>query len=294
MTKHHYIPQFYLLPWLGSDNKLTEFRKLKFSHEALPRLEVKRRGTMETGWEENLYILRGATKETRDNVERIFMGAVDGKAALARDRLLKGDIPQDNETRHAWARFLLSLMIRTPETIRGYKAHMRHTFENPDAEFQARYMAARDPHHPESLRDYFIGEGADFQDRSTIIIATRLIQNQKVLQTLMRAMWWVVNTDKAKPFMTSDHPLVMTNGLGMRGGHFALTISPTCMFVGFNDLAGREAVTRIHPRKLVREANEAVIGQGRKSVYAVNDANIRDVKRHMGRRQYFNPVKPFT
>nr|WP_174018270.1 SDR family oxidoreductase [Rhizobium rhizogenes] len=74
--KHHYIPQFYLRPWLGSDNKLLEFRRLKFEHEPLPRLEIKRRGTRETGCEENLYTLHGATKETKQNVERIFMASL--------------------------------------------------------------------------------------------------------------------------------------------------------------------------------------------------------------------------
>lgn len=99
--KHHYIPQFYLEPWINreTDDKLTEYRRLKFDHEQQHRLEIKRRGKMETGWENNLYIIPGATKETKQNVERIFMGAVDGKAALARDMMLGGKVPMEPELR---------------------------------------------------------------------------------------------------------------------------------------------------------------------------------------------------
>jgi hypothetical protein len=36
-----------------------------------------------------------------------------------------------------------------------------------------------------------------------------------------------------KRLMTSDHPILMTNGLGGPDGHFALPISPIKLFLGF-------------------------------------------------------------
>ncbi|WP_439896131.1 DUF4238 domain-containing protein [Rhizobium aegyptiacum] len=69
--KHHYIPKFYLLPWVSDeDGKLTEFRRLTNPHTQVQYIEDKRRGRNETGFEENLYTLPGTTKETKDNVKR--------------------------------------------------------------------------------------------------------------------------------------------------------------------------------------------------------------------------------
>jgi hypothetical protein len=152
-VKHHYIPKFYLTPWLGDDTKLTEFRSITNPYTKAQHIEVKRRGVDETGYVKNLYTLAGLTKETRDTVEKIFMGAVDGKAALARDQLLEGVIPQ-GELRHAWARFLLSLMLRTPEQIRSFKSIMRLHWEQPDEEIQARYEATRQSGWPATLVDW--------------------------------------------------------------------------------------------------------------------------------------------
>ncbi|NTI50987.1 DUF4238 domain-containing protein [Agrobacterium rhizogenes] len=288
--KHHYIPQFYLRPWLGSDNKLLEFRRLKFEHEPLPRLEIKRRGTGETGCEENLYTLHGATKETKQNVERIFMGAVDGKAALARDELLNGVIPQ-GELRHAWARFLLSLSLRTPEQIRLFKKFLRDYWENPDANLLARYDAARQQDWPSTLAGWLKEENPKSHERSAIIIATRMMQNENVLRMFMGARWWVLDTSTVqRRLMTSDHPLVMTNGLGRPDAHFGLPIGPTRLFIAFMNDAISAKIRSQPVGKLVREANDAVIGQGRKSVYGVNDASTALVKQRMGKRDYFQPL----
>ncbi|MFW8584670.1 DUF4238 domain-containing protein [Rhizobium beringeri] len=144
--------KFYLLPWVSDeDGKLTEFRRLTNPHTQVQYIEVKRRGRNETGFEENLYTLPGTTKETKDNVEKIFMGAVDAKAALC-PRPVASRHNSGGELRHAWARFLLSLMLRTPEQIHSFKEVMRLHWEKPDAEIQARYDARDSPTGPQHWR----------------------------------------------------------------------------------------------------------------------------------------------
>lgn len=67
---HHFIPQLYLRPWLSkTDRKLAEYGLVP------PTMEIRSRRwvTQETGRVSNLYTLRGATEETKQNVERIFI-----------------------------------------------------------------------------------------------------------------------------------------------------------------------------------------------------------------------------
>lgn len=291
--KHHYIPQFYLEPWINreADNKLTEYRRLKFDHEQHHRLEIKRRGKMETGWENNLYIIPGATKETKQNVERIFMGAVDGKAALARDMMLEGKVPMEPELRHAWSRFLLSLMIRTPEEIRAFKTKVRADLSTPSPEYQERYEALRREEWPNTLEEYINQRTPLLPERTAVLVITKLIQNENILKTLMGAEWWLLDTsNRIRKILTSDHPLIMTNGLGRPDGHFALPISPNLVFVAFMRPEFGVRVRQVSSGKLLREINDVVIGQGRRSVYAFDEQSTAEVKRRMSKRPYMAPM----
>lgn len=291
--KHHYIPQFYLEPWVNreTDNKLTEFRRLKYPHEQTHRLEIKRRGKMETGFVENLYRVPGATKETQQNVERIFMGAVDKHAATARDMLLAGNIPMDPEIRHGWARFLLSLIIRTPESVQAFKRKVRSDFLAPDPEFQSKYDELRKHNWPTTLEEYMLELSPTLPERQAVIMITNLIQNQNVLRTMRGADWWLLDTSsKPRKMLTSDHPLIMSNGLGRPDGHFALPISPSLVFVAFMNHNIGHGLQRIPLSRLMRDINDAVIGQGRRSVYAFDEEETRTVKRRMGRRDYMSPL----
>jgi Protein of unknown function (DUF4238) len=292
-VKHHYIPQFYLEPWVNreTDNKLTEYRRLTFDNEPRHRLEIKRRGRMETGWEKNLYIIPGATKETRQNVERIFMGAVDGKAALAHDIMLGGEVPMEPELRHAWSRFLLSLMIRTPEEIRAFKTKVRTDLSTPNPEYQERYEALRRDEWPDTLEEYINQRTPLLPERTAVLMITKLIQNEKILKTLMGSEWWLLDTsNRVRRILTSDHPLIMTNGLGRPDGHFALPISPNLVFVAFMRPEFGARVRQLAPGKLLREINDVVIGQGRRSVYAFDEQSTTEVKRRMSKRPYMAPM----
>ncbi|MCD7111916.1 DUF4238 domain-containing protein [Rhizobium sp. DKSPLA3] len=292
--KHHYIPQFYLEPWVNreTDNKLTEFRRLKFPLEPLPRLEIKRRGKMETGYVENLYRVPGASKATQQNVERIFMGAVDKHAATARDMMLAGNIPMEPRIRHAWARFLLSLVMRTPEAVKAFKYKVRSDLLAPDPEFQSKYDELKKNDWPPTREEYMLQRSPTLPERQAVIMITKLIQKQNVLKLMTGADWWLLDTS-TKPhrkILTSDHPLIMSNGLGRPDGHFALPISPQLVFVAFMNHGIGRGIQRIPLSRLVRDINDAVIGQGRRSVYAFDEDETRTVKRRMGKRDYMSPL----
>lgn len=246
---------------------------------------------METGFIENLYRIPGATKKTQQNIERIFMGAVDKHAATARDIMLAGDIPTEPSIRHAWARFLLSLVMRTPEAVKAFKHKVKSDFLVPDPEFQGKYNEIKKEDWPPTLEEYMLQQSPTMPEREAVIMITRLIQNQNVLRLMMRADWWLLDTStKRRKILTSDHPLIMSNGLGRPDGHFALPLSPNLVFVAFMNHGIGRGIQRIPLSRLMRDINDAVIGQGRRSVYAFDEEETRAVKRRMGKRDYMSPL----
>lgn len=284
--RHHYIPQFYLRPWLGDDHKLEEFGRVPPSNQ----IRSRRRGTNSTGYENDLYTIPGATEDTKHNIERVFMGTVDATAARARDMLMDGIIPEGNE-RHAWARFLMSMAMRGPEEIREFKRKFAHDWIQPDAVLEERYQRIRRLEWPATLIDYINLEGPVAAERRAVVILTDLIQHENVTRLFMRAMWWVLDTSKvSRPLMTSDHPVVMTNGLGREDGHFAIPIGPRRLFIAFMNQGFSQRFRSMPVGKVVRLTNDAVIGQARKNVYAVNADRIADVRKMMGKREYMNLI----
>jgi hypothetical protein len=69
-------------------------------------------------------------------------------------------------------------------------------------------------------------------DRSSILALQRFIDNPTIGTLLNNMNWSVCDVSLTKyRFVTSDRPIVMTNGLGTRNGHLALPISPTIAFL---------------------------------------------------------------
>lgn len=279
---HHYIPQFYLRPWLGADHKLQEFRRGYGN-----KVQSRRYGTKPTGYVEDLYALPGVSEDTRHNIETLFMAPVDTSATRARDLLLQGIIPTD-ELRPIWARFLLSLLLRSPEQIAAFKKNVADGWNKPDAAMLARYEKERKPHWPKTFDEVMRSVDPALAERTAVLMATRMMQRETVIQLFMSAMWWVLDVSEFADltFMTSDHPVIMTDGLGRDDGHFAIPIGPKHLFIGCMNQNIRASIQSLPPREIVRIVNERVIGQGRKCVYAVDNANLDLVREKMGTMDY--------
>jgi hypothetical protein len=107
--KHHYNPQFALRRWVGSDGRLCAMRRI--NGVVTPR----RRQPSRTGMLRDLYRIEGVAEESSQDLEIKFMSPLDNVAAVVLDRLITGK-PLDPEQRLAWARYLLSMLFRNPDT----------------------------------------------------------------------------------------------------------------------------------------------------------------------------------
>ncbi|MGO7394947.1 DUF4238 domain-containing protein [Rhizobium ruizarguesonis] len=279
--KHHYIPQFYMRPWLGSDHKLEEYGRVP------PTMQIKsrRRGPESTGYEVDLYSLPGVNDAARQDVERKFLSKVDTSAAKVRDKMLAGELVLTDGERYVWARFLLSLLIRSPDEMARLKARVADIFTNPDEQTERIYARIRQEGQPATALELLQTPWPNGQEVSAILTSTTLTQNEVVLHRAVNMTWEVFDTSQlVRRLITSDRPLVMTGAFPRLSGYIALPISPTKLFMAFmleDDAARMERYPR---SKLVREMNASQIGQGVKHVYALDGSNIAEVRRGMSKR----------
>lgn len=286
--KHHYIPQFYLRPWQGDDNRLQEFKR-GYQNQVVTR----RVFTKQTGYAPNLYTLPGATEETKQNVEKAFMALLDNEAVKARDMMLNDQIPADPKTRESWTRFVLSMVFRNPEEMEKFKVSFRNELRKPDTKVQEEYDRLKDPEDPTTFEEWLMQNRPERVERSAILTMTNLVQRNNVNYLLRTMHWRVIDVGEvSRRLMTSDRPIVMSNGMVQYGGHFALPISPTKLFLACATVQFANEFCAMATSKMVREVNKLVVGQGRKFVYAEDATQLTGVRQHMGKHPYPSFVRP--
>jgi hypothetical protein len=263
--KHHFSPEFYLGGWVGDDHQLCCIRKV------YGKFVAKRRGPGGTGYVIDGYKTDHIPEEDAQRVETAFMSPLDNGAALELQRMLAGDRRiRTSEERSAWTRFVISLLFRHPAAVESLKAHF--------AEMHS--VAVR------GVEAEFSGSAISLNPAATSVAAlnmlTDIIDNTRVGPTIFDMKWVIVDVSASKyPLMTSDRPIVMPLGLGDRDCHIALPISPAKLFIA----AHNDRFNQLRPRQetaVVKAINKAVIVQAREYVWAVDDAQLAFVEKHMG------------
>jgi hypothetical protein len=149
-VKHHFNPAFSLQPWTGSDDRLCEMRRIN------GRVSAVRRHPNATGYEKNLYRTDGVPTDQEQRLEVNFMAPVDNAAALALERIMRGDkTPWDNEQRSAWTRYILSLMFRNPAAVRAIRDNFIEVWDVGIRELEPNYAERKRPTDPATFEEYY-------------------------------------------------------------------------------------------------------------------------------------------
>jgi hypothetical protein len=84
-------------------------------------------------------------------------------------------------------------------------------------------------------------------------------------------------------FLTSDRPIIMTNGIGRPEGHIAVPIGPRKLFIAANQKETTDPIVALPPSDLIMQANTMVVRQAEEFVYGESDFAINFVERHLRR-----------
>ena len=278
-TKHHYIPAFYLRRW-AVDGKVTEFSKPYKDVIAKP-ISPER-----TGFEERLYELKGYEPDLAQQVEEQFFKPVDTWASDSLDLLERHGhhAPWDGHSRSAWTRFILSLLLRTPEDIAIFREWWHEDWSQTDDELEANYRAKREPTDPETFSEYLARQPIAEIERHQFDIFYSLVDHASVGGKINEMHWRVLRSpDSAPTYLTSDRPVIRTNGLAQKGGHLALPIGPRLLFIASHDTELLENVRKADQVGLVKECNRQVVESASRFVYGIDDQQFRFIENRFGK-----------
>ena len=286
--KHHYIPVFYLKQWAGGDKLICEFSK------PYDRVKALRKHPDGTAFVHGLNTIPGVAASDTQYLEDVFFKFTDNYAAIAL-RVLLTDPPWTflPRIRSAWSRFIVSLVARNPESVAKHRAAAESLFKTALPKLEANYEQFRTANDPETYMEYARIHSGNVPGRMFARLLQSVIDSQ-FSGSRLNAMRWMVLYDPAPKhlLLTSDRPIVMTNGLDKPNGQLILPISPRHVFIATNNIDAENHIRTVWRNKqLIQQVNERVALQSRKYVYGYSDAQLSFVSSRLGSAWTADPLE---
>jgi hypothetical protein len=79
----------------------------------------------------------------------------------------------------------------------------------------------------------------------------------------------------SRTFLTSDRPVVTSNGIAYTDSSIAISIGPHRLFVAVNNAEGVARLRSMDPDKVMTWMNDRIVKQARKFVYSVDARQLR-------------------
>lgn len=273
--KHHYIPSFYLKRWAGLDDRLCQYSRPN------GRVVCNRKHPNATGYMDRLYELRSFPPELAQQVEQNFFKTVDSLAADALSALENGRALTSRE-RSAWSRFILSLLLRGPDDIADLRSMWSKEFRTSSPEAEEFYSRVKnDDWEHDTFADYLASLPQHAEEKHFFEVFFSLVDNKRLGEYINNVTWELLDTRNSRfRLLTSDQPVVRSNGLRNKDGHIALAIGPNTLFIashekGFVRTLGNDVTS------IVRAYNVRVVESAIRYVWGLDDTNLRFIQNRM-------------
>ena len=228
-SKHHYIPEFFLKRWCGSDGRM-----LRYTSPVPGKVTARWCYPAEAGFERDLYRSPADDPTDAQALEALFFAKLDDMAAKALDSLIVHDRGVLNrQSMDVWCAFIFALLHRTPYYFSTMITRGTEIIKETIADLGDRYYELREPHQPATFEEFVASMDEKAFRQRVFATVPNLILNTNILNFLRNMHWGVLVMDDPRPnLLLSDDPLVRTDGLKTDGGHVALPLSPSHLMVG--------------------------------------------------------------
>lgn len=150
------------------------------------------------------------------------------------------------------------------------------------------YEEWRHEYEPSSLHEFRANIESSPIDLSIAQGLQGMVDSPTVGSVLNRMRWFVVElSSPAHSLLTSDRPVVMSNGIGHESSFLFMPLAPSHVFVAVNSKRIENRIRAIVDQgRFCGFLNNAVVRQARQHAYGTNDAQLRFVENRLTRNPY--------
>lgn len=278
-TDHHYLPKFFLKRWIDPQTKeVWEYRRPR------EKVVVRKKAVSATGKQKNLYTVDGLPDpELREQVELKLMQPVDTIGAEALEEMLRtGQMPESKKHRDGWARFVMSVMHRSPDRMRYFAERIARERDDVLKDMEGDYARLRRPSDPETLREFMqASELATSSARAELLRS--MVDSPRVGEAIVQMHWRLLRLPVVRfGLLTGDDPVMTSNGLGHERSFILLPISPDTVFAAAKNPAIIDSFASQDPRALERGLNDAICRQADSLVIGSSNQQKRFIENRLG------------
>jgi len=273
---HHFTPIFYLKEW-AVDGRVTRYYRPK------DVVVASRIAPKNTGYEDHLYTLHGVPPEQQEFLETQLFSPVDSRAAIVHQLLLSGNLVRlTNEQRADWARFMMSMQLRSPfslsELQRLADQNLRMNLQPDDAE----YTAIRKPGEPKNIYDWTAKYQPHVIEEAHKHFLPGLIDHEELGQYLVNMNWNTIDVSTASlTLLTSDRPFIHTHGWKDPRTVLHFPLSPRRLFIATNGRVRTIQVMMTSPTELVKLVNNQIVGCAVDFVIGTDNSHLSLVEQRL-------------
>lgn len=274
-SKHHYIPAFYLRQWATS-GFLCEMRKIR------GKVVVHSKAPDGTGWQKDLYKVKGVSPEIAQHFERTFMHMLDTGAARAMRSFVAGNMDVSVKERDAWIRFLLSLLFRNPEAVAEIKEHVLTLYRESIQRLRDSYDDLRPADFPLTLEEFDSRTDPNAGAIAASNFLQRLMNLEGIANRFVRMKMARLNLWRSRhSLMTSDRPLCLPMHFQNASVAVLVPLSPVIAFIASENDAALQRLSYSDHTEMALQINKQVVSQSRQYVWALDDRALNFVTKHI-------------
>lgn len=283
--KHHYVPEFFIRRWAADEDDVWCYRR---PHEAIDR---KRKPPSAIGFEVDLYALQGGDPADRQSIESRFMQQLDSRAALAlKEVVAVGGRPASPIMASDWARFVMSLISRSPARVREISAIAEaREYRGEGDSLEARYQATRGDDWPATVADYLSStRDRRFDEDLGRMVVKRLCDAPRMGELIVNMEWGVRDlTDPGLTLLLSDQPVTF-GSFSTPNGVIVMPLGPRSIFIAHRSPERMPLMMMIPEQTFVETLNRKVVEQARSVVIASDRSHETLIEEHFPK----NAVQP--
>jgi hypothetical protein len=190
----------------------------------------------------------------------------------------------------------MSLMVRSPESLEKYKRVAAALFQEVRPDIEDLYAKERRSTDPTTYGEYAERRGPNPAGRTVVRVIQTLADNKELGSRINSMRWTVLSNPKPKfELLTSDRPMLITNGMGLPNGELIIPISPFHIFVATNNIDTERKVRAVwNSGRAAAVINDRIASQARSYVYGTNDRQLSFVSKRLGLKYIADPAESLT
>jgi hypothetical protein len=242
-----------------------------------------------------LYKIPGAPPGEEYVIETELMSSIDNRAARALQQMMTDGEPPgrlDSPEALGWCQFLYSLIVRNPDNLLRMKEKLASLDPGEILEhIRDKYPDIRGPGDPENFDDYKAAFLRNPVEVPAVRVLPELVRSKRVVRVLTSFKWQTATVNAAKySLLTSDRPIIMSNGLTQQDAHIVLPISPRRLFIATKNEETFQYFREMNPNELAQAVNNQVSQHARKFVFGCDDSQLNFVANRLGKRVWSSPL----